>query len=143
MIIVKTDDYEELMLNDGQEKQISSAENMRNALKKDNCTGYYAYEGSARVGFALIRKFAEKQFFLWDFLIDCRYQGAGKGREFLRLLIDTLAKDYSAEVITTTYIFGNSAAQKLYESRGFTQTDVVCEGGVHEVNMMLKLDSPR
>jgi len=135
--IVKTKEYEPLQLKEGQDKQISSPENIQSALQTDNCFGFYLYEESEKIGFALLRQFEEKQFFLWDFLIASRHQGFGKGKKFLQMIIDTLRKDYCVEVITTTYIFGNEAAKKLYESFGFIQTEVICENDVHEVNMEL------
>jgi diamine N-acetyltransferase len=139
MNIVKTTNYNMIQLKQEQLTQISSEAKIQAALKQDNCLGFYAYEEQSKVGFALLRKFAKKQFFLWNFIIDCRYQGCGKGKEFLKLLIDVLAKHYSAEVITTTYVYGNEIAKKLYESFGFIQTDVYCQDGVHEVNMKLSL----
>ena len=138
MNIVKTKEYEPLQLREGQDKQISSAENIQMALQNDSCFGFYLNEKSEKIGFALLRQFEEKQFFLWDFLIDFRHQGLGKGKKFLQMIIDTLRNDYYAEVITTTYIFGNEVARKLYESVGFIQTEVICEKNVHEVNMELK-----
>lgn len=75
MNIVKTTNYDMMQLKQEQLTQISSEEKIHAALKQDNCLGFYAYEEQSTVGFALLRKFAEKQFFLWDFIIDCRYQG--------------------------------------------------------------------
>jgi diamine N-acetyltransferase len=60
---------------------------------------------------------------------------------FLQLLINKLKKDYSADVITTTYIYGNETAKKLYEAIGFVQTDIICESDIHEVNMELLLNN--
>ncbi|MCL2362494.1 MAG: GNAT family N-acetyltransferase [Defluviitaleaceae bacterium] len=138
MKIIRTTHYEPLQLHNEQEKQISSPERIQKALQLDDCLGFYLYEKeSTNIGFALLRKFDEKQFFLWNFLIDCRYQGCGKGKEFLGMLIDMLRKDYCAEVIATTYLYGNEVAKRLYESFSFVQVDIVDENGVHEVNMEL------
>lgn len=139
MIITKTDTYDGLQLKDEQHRQVSSESKIRDALKHDNCLGFYAYEGQVPIGFALLRQFAEGQFFLWTFIVDCRYQGHGKGKEFLRLLIGVLSEQYSAQIITTTYLWGNIVAKNLYERAGFVETDVVNEDGIHEVNMKLSL----
>ena len=37
--------------------------------------------------------------------------------------------------MTTTYVFGNVYAKRMYESVGFVETDVVDEPDCHEVNM--------
>jgi diamine N-acetyltransferase len=140
MWIIESKDYTiPILLKDEQLNLVSSAEKIQNSLKADNCLGFYAYEESTPVGFALLRKFEENQFFLWDFLIDHRYQGCGKGKMFLRILIDKLKKNYLANVITTTYIYCNEIAKKLYEAIGFTQTDIIDESNIHEVNMELLL----
>lgn len=44
---------------------------------------------------------------------------------------------YGMHTMTTTYIWGNAVAARLYESLGFEQTDVVDEPDCHEVNMVL------
>ena len=143
MHIIKSTEYHSLQLRSEQSPLISSPADIRSALESNDCIGYYAYEGKDLIGFALLRRFAEKQYFLWDFIIDCRFQGRGKGKAFLNLLLDVMAKDYSAEMITTTYVYGNEIAKKLYESFGFTQTDIYCQDGIHEVNMRLPLSSKK
>lgn len=139
MIIIKTSTYDGLQLKDEQYQFISSESKIREALMHEMCIGFYACDGQANIGFALLRKFAENQFFLWDFIIDSRYQGCGRGKEFLQLLINVLVNEYSAEIITTTYVYGNTIAKNLYEAFGFVETDIVNENGIHEVNMMLAL----
>ena len=139
MTIVKTNTYNSLQLKEEQYSQVSSEFKIIEALKQENCFGFYAYDGEIRVGFALLKEFAKNQFFLWDFIIDCKYQSRGKGKEFLQLLICVLSNEYSAKVITTTYVYGNTVAKNLYEKFGFIQTDVVNENDIHEVNMKLFL----
>jgi diamine N-acetyltransferase len=142
MWIIETKEYTTTILPKSEQiNLISSTEKIQNSLKASNCLGFYAYENSIPVGFALLRNFEKRQFFLWDFLIDARYQGCGKGKMFLQMLIDKLKKEYFADVITTTYIYGNEIARKLYEGIGFVQTEIICENDIHEVNMELVLNN--
>ncbi|MCL2574163.1 MAG: GNAT family N-acetyltransferase [Defluviitaleaceae bacterium] len=120
-----------------QTKYLSSAKVIQKALKNDRCMGFYAIENNTRISFALVKKFDEDSYFLWNFLIDSKYQGLGKGKKFLQLLVDELQKSYSTKVITTTYIYGNEVSKNFFKSFGFAETDVVCEDDVHEVNMEL------
>ncbi|MCL2170851.1 MAG: GNAT family N-acetyltransferase [Defluviitaleaceae bacterium] len=136
MTIVKTKQYKPFQLNDEQAKQLSHPDKIQNALQSDDCMGFYLVDDSINIGFALVRRFAGNQFFLWNFVIDRRHQGMGKGKAFLGLLINSLKTIHNAKTITTTYIYGNEAAKRLYESFGFKQTDIVCENNVHEVNMI-------
>lgn len=54
-------------------------------------------------------------------------------------LLTMLKQEHHAEVITTTYTFGNDHAKYVYEKVGFRETDVVEENGIHEVNMAVEL----
>jgi len=137
--LVRTQSYTPLQLKENQRHQISPAEKMQTALRRDDCLGFYAVESGRNIAFALLRRFDTDSYFLWNMLVDSGHQGAGKGAAFLRLLIAFLRDEYHAKIVTTTYTFGNAAAKRLYESHGFAETDVVCEDGVHEVNMELIL----
>jgi diamine N-acetyltransferase len=140
MRIIESKEYTTfIQLKDEQINLVSSSEGIQDSLKADNCFGVYAYEESIPIGFALLRNFEKNKFFLWDFLIDYRYHGRGKGKMFLQMLIDKLKNDYFADAITTTYIYGNETAKKLYEAAGFVQTGIICEADIHEVNMELLL----
>jgi diamine N-acetyltransferase len=142
MWIIETKEYKTtILLKNEQMNLVSSTEKIQNCLKMDNCLGSYGYEESIPMGFALLRNFEKRQFFLWDFLIDARYQSCGKGKMFLQILIEKLKREYSAEVITTTYTCGNEVAKKLYEKIGFVQTEIIHENSVHEVNMELILNN--
>lgn len=135
----ETEEYRPMLLAEEQRRQISTVERIEGALREDGCRGFFAYEGGEVIGFALVREFSVGRFFLWDFMVDYRWQGQGKGKLFLQLLIDRLKIQHSAQILTTTYVCGNVIAQKLYESFGFCQTDIVDEGDIHEVNMELIL----
>lgn len=137
--IVKTNIYYPLKLAAKQTGFISSREKITKALSNENCMGFNAIIDDKIIGFALLREFEQNKYFLWDFIIDLKFQGQGKGKEFLNTLIQYLKDNYNAKMITTTYIYGNETAKKLYESVGFQQTDVVDDGKTHEVNMMLEV----
>jgi diamine N-acetyltransferase len=134
--IEKTYQYKALELLPEQTAFVCSEPVIQHALTQSNCIGFYAYEGQTRFGFALLREFEASKFFLWDFIIDKNHQRKGYGKKFLMMLLVLLHNDYSARMITTTYIYGNQAAKKLYEGTGFVETDVVDEDSVHEVNMV-------
>lgn len=51
-----------------------------------------------------------------------------------------LKEDYSLKKLTTTYIYGNEKAKKLYESLGFVEIEIIEEDGIHEVDMMLEIE---
>ena len=141
LTLVRTQSYIPLQLNENQRHQIASAERIQAALLRDDCLGFYAVESERNIAFALLRRFDTDSYFLWNMLVDSSHQGQGKGAAFLRLLIAFLRDEYHARIVTTTYTFGNVAAKRLYESLGFAETDVVCEDGVHEVNMELRIDN--
>lgn len=52
-------------------------------------------------------------------------------------LIALMKARHGLRLLTTTYLVGNEAAQRLYEGLGFIETGVVAEEGCHEVNMEL------
>jgi len=139
MIIEKTEIYSGIQLNDNQLQQVSSVDKIQAAMRRPDCVGFNAVESGENIGFALFRRFDDGAWFLWNLLIDFRHQGKGKSKAFMRLLIAHLRDEYGAKIMTTTYIFGNTVAKRLYESLGFVETDVVCEDDVHEVNMKLNI----
>ena len=135
LLIRRTKTYKGLRLTKEQSLQVSSPQKIQEALLRPNCLGFYGYEGEEPIAFALLREFGPGAYFLWNFVVDLHHQGCGKGKAFLRGLVDMLAKDHSATLVTTTYRYGNHVAKRLYEGFGFVETDVVDEDGIHEVNM--------
>jgi len=140
MKLERTEIYKVIELIDNQQQQVSTTDVIKAALLLEGCMGFNAVENGEIIGFALLHRFDDGCYFLWNLLIDFRHQGQGKGRAFVRLLIAHLRDEYGAKVMTTTYIFGNSAAKRLYEALDFVETDVVCEDDVHEVNMRLDIN---
>ena len=49
-----------------------------------------------------------------------------------------MASHYDVKQFTTTYVWGNEQAKRLYEAVGFVETDVVEEEDYKEVNMKLR-----
>lgn len=92
-----------------------------------------------KVGFILLRKFSKDSFFLWDYIIDRRFQNKGYGTEALIEFLDFLKREFCAKLVTTTYIWGNAHAKYIYEKIGFIETDIVNDDGVHEVNLKMTL----
>jgi len=122
-----------------QEKQISSKENIKKALMREDVIGFDIYDGNSLIGFVMLRRYDEGCYFLWDYAIDIKYQNRHYGTEALKQLIDLMISDYGLIEMSTTYIWGNEHARHVYESVGFIETDVVDEDGIHEVNMLYQV----
>lgn len=121
-----------------QEKQISSKDKITAECQKENVIAFDIYADELLIGFAMLRKYSEEGFFLWNYAIDFKYQNRNLGTVALKELIDFLRKEYNLKEMTTTYILGNHHAKHIYEKIGFTQTDIVDEVECHEVNMVYK-----
>lgn len=92
-----------------------------------------------KIGFVLLREFSDNSFFLWDYIIDRKFQNKGYGTCALIELLDFLRREFSVNTVTTTYIWGNEHAKYIYEKVGFVETDIVNEDGIHEVNLKITL----
>lgn len=128
-----------IYLTEEDQRHISSQESIAKNMGGSNILAFDIYEGMLPVGFAMLRKFSEGGYFLWNFAIDSRFQGQGYGQKSLSALLKLLKTDYDAHIVTTTYLQGNTHARYVYEKAGFVETDVVDESGVHEVNMAIHL----
>lgn len=122
-----------------QEKYISSIEKINKALQQEKNYGFDIYIDEYKIGFILLRQFYEDSFFLWDYIIDKKFQNKGYGTSALINLLEFLEKEFCANVVTTTYIWGNEHAKYIYEKVGFIETDVVDEDGIHEINLKIVL----
>ena len=98
------------------------------------------YDGEAMVGFAMFCQYPEGTFFLWNYAIDAAYQNRGLGKRALRELLACMTAHCAVKEFTTTYVWGNDIAGRLYESVGFAETDVVEEEDYKEVNMRLTVE---
>ena len=120
-----------------QKEQLSSDARITEALSDTDVTAFDIYKGTDLIGFAMLRRCTDG-WFLWDYAIDFRFQNLHYGQAVLTELCQMM-KEKGANWITTTYKFGNGHAKHVYEKVGFVQTDIVCENGIHEVNMLLSL----
>ena len=89
------------------------------------------YNGKRPVGFLLIGhnscdfegcpETLKHSYDLWRVMIDKAYQGKGYGKDAVKLAIDYILSfpDGEEDIITTSYVEGNEAAKRLYESFGF------------------------
>lgn len=137
MKLINTSTFE-IELSDEQRKQLSSKEKIEVALKDKNIFSFNIYEQDNLIGFAMLRKYSDIGYFLWNYAIDIKYQNKGYGTKALLFLIDYFETKYNALELTTTYTFGNEIAKHIYEKIGFIETDIVDEDGIHEVNMIYR-----
>ena len=119
-----------------QEKQLSPKEKIAAACIKENVMAFDISLGELLIGFAMVRKFDEGSYFLWNFAIDTQYQNQKYGTAALVEFIDFMKSTYQMSKMTTTYMWGNEHAKHVYEKVGFEETDIVDENGCHEVNMI-------
>lgn len=135
----QTKEYKNIEIFLEQKKFVSSVERINQELKKDGNYGFNIYINDCKIGFALLRRYEENTFFLWDYIIHKKFQNRGYGKKALIELLSFLKKQFSIKKVVTTYIFGNEHAKYIYEKIGFIEIDVVDEDGIHEVNMQIIL----
>ncbi|MGF1689943.1 GNAT family N-acetyltransferase [Photobacterium kagoshimensis] len=81
------------------------------------------YLNEAPVGFVMIdARPEENTFYLWRFMIDGDYQGAGLGRSAIQLIVNELKATFNAKELTTSVVPDNGGPQQFYESVGFKLT---------------------
>lgn len=135
---VDSDSIKIRLLQD-QLKQISSPARISEALTHDNVIGLDIYDSDKLIGFAMLRKYADGGWFLWDYAIDIEFQNRHYGQTALLTLFEYMKCAYGVREITTTYLWGNPHAKYVYEKVGFVETDVVDEENCREVNMIYKI----
>lgn len=125
-----------------QEEQLCTKETIREVFAKDDkneCTAFDIYDGDDMVGFAMFCEYPKGSFFLWNYAIDAKYQNRGIGTKALKELLECMVSSNDVKEFTTTYLWGNEQAKRLYEKAGFIETDVIDEEGCHEVNMLYRI----
>ena len=122
-----------------QKTQISSKEKIKTALTKPGVFGFDIFENGNMIGFVMIRQFADKKYFLWNYAIHKDFQNMGFGKKALKEFIEFIKKEFNATLLTTTYKWGNIPAKNLYKQLGFIETEIIDEVDAHEVDMMLEL----
>ena len=126
-----------------QKDQLCARETIREIFAKDDkgeCMAFDIYDAEALVGFAMFCQYLEGTFFLWNYAIDAAYQHRGLGKQALRELLDYMVARCAVKEFTTTYVWGNDIARRLYETVGFVETDVVEEDDYKEVNMIYRIE---
>ncbi len=121
-----------------QQKQLCSKKNIIKIARKKGVITFDIYDEDLLIGFAQLYEYKKNCYFLWNYAIDTKYQNMQYGTKALIDLIAFLKENYQLIEMTTTYLWGNEHAKHIYEKVGFTETSVVHEGKVHEVNMIYK-----
>jgi len=102
----------------------------------DIVSPFAIYNDDIMVGFMLLRFNEEySNYFLWQLMIDEKYQSKGYGKQAMNLAIEWMRKDHRCHEIVTTYKVGNDHAKKLYIQLGFQQMG---EEEDDEIDMVLR-----
>ncbi len=127
-----------LRISESQKDFVSStAHSLAQAwVYKDTAFPFAIYADGEMVGFIMLGYYEiKKQYTLWKFLIDERYQRMGYGRSALKLAIKYLTDTFNVTEIFTGVAFGNDVAKALYQSVGFEET-----GEVDDFQLEMRLD---
>ena len=137
MIFIKSKEMK-INLTSTQSEMLSTKEDIIKIIKDnpDTVKAFDIYDNDELIGFVLVYEFEKNKYFLWEYAIDIKYQNQRKGTQALIDFINYMKENFAAKEFTTTYIFGNDVAKRVYEKIGFIETDVVDEPDCHEVNMI-------
>lgn len=104
---------------------------------RDTAFPFGIYADDEAVGFIMLGYYeSRKQYTLWKFLIDKRFQNKGFGKEALKQGIVYLKERFHAKEIYTGVSVGNETAKHLYKSLGFVETGLV-EDNMEELCLCL------
>lgn len=93
---------------------------------RDTAFPFAIYADDTLVGFIMLGFYEEKkQYTLWKFLIDNKYQNHGYGKEALKMGIEYLITTFDAKEIYVGVSSENDIAKQLYSSVGFKQTGLI------------------
>ena len=97
-------------------------------------------DGTA-VGAALVREFDDEPlgYDLQQFMIDGRYQGRGFGSLALEAILDALRREAHYDHVEVCVKKTDTAAIRLYEKHGFTDSGYVDEDVPDSINMICRL----
>lgn len=128
-------------LTPAQAEMLSTKEDIKTIIRENPETvmAFDIVDESGLIGFALVHRFEDKKYFLWEYAIDTAHQNQHKGTEALIAFKAYLKERHDARLLTTTYIYGNEPAKHMYEKVGFVETEEIIEPDYHEVNMACSL----
>jgi diamine N-acetyltransferase len=87
------------------------------------------YDDDTMVGFLMYGiDPQDRQYWLYRYMIDHRYQGRGLGRAALTRLIDLLRRTSGCACLNVGYDPANVVAERLYLSAGFEETGMASWG---------------
>lgn len=105
-------------------------------LYHDTAFPFAIYSDELLIGFVMLGYYkVKKQYTLWKFLIDKRYQNKGYGKQALNLALKYLIDIFNVNEIYTGVAFGNTIALHLYSSLGFVKT-----GEFDDYQLEMRLD---
>lgn len=128
-----------IRLTEDQLLQLSPFDKIDRMIGKEGILSFDIIEQGHIIGFAMLRPYGSRSYFLWNYAIDVRWQGQGYGLAALCALADLMKTRYGADELSTTYLWGNKIAKRLCEKAGFIEEEVIEEHGIHEVDMTLDL----
>lgn len=101
----------------------------------DIVTPFAIYNDDIMVGFILLRFNEEyNNYFIWQFMIEEKYQSKGYGKQALKLSIEWMKNQGRCREIVTAYIGGNERIKNMYAQLRFRQMGDAQDG---EVDMVL------
>lgn len=84
---------------------------------------FAVYADDSLVGFIMMGYYEkERQYTLWRFMIDIKYQGKGYGKAALKLAVNYMVNNFEVKELGTGVHCENFVAQNLYKSIGFKET---------------------
>ena len=96
------------------------------------------YAGEIPVGYVLLSDDDdEPRYYLWRFMVDCRYQGKGFGRDAMALIHDYVRSRPGGTRLYLSYVPLRGGPEPFYKSLGYVDTGVEHEG---ELEAVLDLD---
>ena len=140
---ITKDNYEECLKLNVADNQKTFVSSTVHALAQawvyyDTAFPFAIYADGVMVGFIMLGYYeAKKQYTLWKFMIDERYQNRGYGRNGLKLGMEYLIGRFQVKEVYTAYESSNRIARNLYASFGFYETGEVAG---NEVEMKCVLD---
>ena len=131
------DDVLSLSVRDDQKNYVSSvSDSLAQAyVYSETAYPFAVYNDDILVGFIMMGYYEAKRYYtLWKFLIDCRYQNKGYGRQALELGLAFVKEKFNPPDIYTGVAPGNTVAKRFYESLGFKDTGLI-ELGMEEMKL--------